>query len=336
MILKEDVPLSTITTLRVGGPARFVVRCVTEEDILEGIRYAKERNLPLYVLGQGSNLLASDQGFEGVVLKIETRGIHTETTGTGVLITVQAGVPWETLVKAVASESLWGLENLAGIPGTVGAAPVQNIGAYGMEVKDTIEEVKALDTVTEEARIFTTEQCAFGYRESMFKHAKNLLILSVTFRLHTEGEPRTDYKDLTTYIDEHGALKSPQSVGDAVRSIRARKFPDLQIVGTAGSFFKNPTISLEAYARLQETYEAIPGFPNSEGIKIPLAFVLDKVLNLRGYTEGNVSLFEEQPLVLVAHEGASSDEIHVFAKKIAQRVYDVTGITIEREVQNIL
>lgn len=333
MILKEDVLLSGLTTLRVGGPVRYLAACETESDVHDALAFARAKSLPILILGEGSNVLASDAGFKGVVISMRMPGIETSEEGNDVILKTGAGVRWDDFVRYAAERSLWGIENLAGIPGTVGAAPVQNIGAYGMEVKDTISEVRVFDTKTGEIRLFSNQDCAFGYRDSRFKREEGLIILSVSFRLKRDGAPSLGYKDLQTLIDAGEDLSTPAAIGEAVRAVRARKFPDLSVHGTAGSFFKNPTVSEAAYAELARRYEGIPGFPNDEGVKVPLAFVLDKVLGLRGHRVGNVSLFDAQPLVLVAHDGATADEIDAFADDIKKRVHASTGIMIEREVR---
>lgn len=333
MIVRKNVSLSSLTTLRVGGPARFLAECVTTDDVREALTFARERELPWNVLGEGSNVLALDEGFEGVVLAIRIPGITVQERDAGVLLSAGAGVSWDALVKDAALRGLWGLENLAGIPGTAGAAPVQNIGAYGTEVKDTLYEVHAIDADTGEVKVVRNESCGFGYRESRFKKERNLIIAGVSFLLRKDGEPQLEYKDLAAAVAEGAEHGTPEAIGNMVRTIRARKFPDLKLVGTAGSFFKNPTISPDSYGALQERYADIPGYPNEQGVKIPLAFVLDRALGLRGYAEGNVSLFAQQPLVLVAEEGATAGEVDAFADRIAARVQDEIGINIEREVQ---
>lgn len=334
MNVRENVSLATLTTLRVGGAARFVIECVTAEDVMEGVRFAKERNLPWGVLGGGSNILAKDEQYEGVILHVRIPGITALESEDSVTLHVGAGVEWDALVQEAATRNLWGLENLAGIPGTVGAAPVQNIGAYGAEVKDTIRSLKVFDTEKEEADVLSAEDCVFGYRDSRFKQDSRFVILSVSFILSRIATPNINYKDLQVAEEKGADLSTPGAIGDMVRLIRARKFPDLSIVGTAGSFFKNPTISTESFSELTKQYEGLPGFRSKDGVKVPLAFILDHVLNLRGHTVGNVSLFQNQPLVLVAKSGATQKEIDIFANSIATLVYDATGIIIEREVRN--
>lgn len=334
MIIRERVPLAQLTTLRVGGAARYVIACETREDVSAALAFARERALPWRVLGGGSNVLADDAGYEGVILEMRLPGIEAVAREGRMLVTAGAGVPWDDLVRFAADAGLWGLENLAGIPGTVGAAPVQNIGAYGAETKDTLHSVEALDARSLGVRTIPNEECGFGYRESRFKHDRSLVILSVTFALSKDGAPALAYKDLEAARVQGADLSAPAAIADAVRAIRARKFPDTRTHGTAGSFFKNPTVSEEAYASLTVRHPDLPGFPNAGGVKIPLAFVLDRMLGLRGYREGSVSLFTEQPLVLVASEGANASMIDAFADGIATRVYDETGVAIEREVQS--
>lgn len=334
MITRQNVPLSSLTTLRVGGVARYVIDCENKEDIESIVRFAQEQNLPWRLLGEGSNVLVQDEPYKGVVIAMRIQGIEALETGDVVILTAGAGVSWDSLVQNAADRGLWGLENLAGIPGTVGAAPVQNIGAYGIEVKDTLVSLEVFNTDTNTVEVLPASECNFGYRDSRFKYDTHLVILSATFRLLKDGMPNVQYKDLAHALEQGSDLRTPVAIAKAVRSIRARKFPDLTLVGTAGSFFKNPTVSEAAYMSLKEEFGDMPGFPNAQGVKIPTAFILDHVLGLRGYTEGNVSLFENQPLVLVAHTGASQKEIDIFANSIASRVYDATGITLEREVRN--
>ncbi|MBU1292530.1 UDP-N-acetylmuramate dehydrogenase [Patescibacteria group bacterium] len=334
MILRENILLKDLTTLRAGGAARYVVECTDEASVREAVAFAKEKDLPFAVLGQGSNVLASDEGFPGVVLLMNIQGIETKVEGDKVTLVSGSGVSWDSLVREAAQKNLWGIENLAGIPGTVGAAPVQNIGAYGMEIKETLAWVEVLNTKTGNIEYIQNADCGFGYRDSRFKHEPWLVILRAAFTLSVKGEPRIGYADLARCKDEGVDLSSPLAIGEAVRTVRSKKFPDLAVEGTAGSFFKNPIVSHEKHAELAQRYGAVPSFPVEGGIKIPLAFILDRVLGLRGHSEGKVSLFGNQPLVLVAHDSASAKEIDAFAHSIAKKVFVETGIDIEREVRH--
>lgn len=343
MTREEGVPLSALTTFKVGGPARFVYTCTSVEDVIETTSFAQRQGLPLFVLGEGSNLLAQDDGFPGVVLRMRMAGrTKEEVDGDSVVIECGAGESWDELVSYAAEQSLWGIENLAGIPGTLGAAPVQNIGAYGTELETVFESVTVFDTNDGSVRTMSKDMCAFSYRESVFKRSPHLIILSIRLRLTKKGSPQLMYGDLARLVAEGESLDTPTAIAHAVRGIRAKKFPDLRRFGTAGSFFKNPILSLAAYegvaARYQDVIDRsgpIPRYPRAEEgtVKIPLAYVLDKILGLRGYRVGSVGLFENQPLVVVAYEGATANAIDAFANEIAHRVEEATNISIEREVR---
>lgn len=333
MITRENVPLASLTTLRVGGNARYVVECESIADVREAISFARREKLPYAPLGEGSNVLASDNGYPGVVLHIRIPGIDAKDEGETILLSAGAGVIWDQLVAQACVRGLWGLENLAGIPGTVGASPVQNIGAYGAEVAQTIAYVDAIDSDSlEEVRI-SNESCEFGYRDSRFKRERSLIITAVSFRLRKHGSPSIAYADLRKKLEEGEKMETPKDVARVVKEVRGHKFPDLRIHGTAGSFFKNPVISEEVYAQLKERYPELPGFSQEGGVKIPIAWILDHVLTLRGYTMGDVSLFENQPLVLVTKKGARAEDVNALAEHITQEVLRVASVRIEREVR---
>lgn len=329
MIVRERVPLSTLTSFRVGGPARFVIEAKNEEELQEAFSFARTKNLPYYLLGGGSNVLVPDRGYEGVVIIPRFEELSFE----GDEVTAGAGVPWERLVEESALRGLWGIENLAGIPGSVGASPVQNIGAYGTEVKDTISFVEAMRRDDGSVHRFSNEACEFSYRDSVFKRSERYAIMRVGFRLTQSGKPNLSYPDLVRAQEEGAPLSTPKEIGNAVRRIRAKKFPDLKEFGTAGSFFKNPMVSVEAFETLRARYPELPGYAGTDGTKISLAFVLDKVLGLRGYRKGSAWLYDQQPLVLVVDEGGSADDIMALADEVMERVIHATNIKIEREVR---
>lgn len=343
MDVREGVALADLTTLRVGGNARYVLTLSTEEDIPAALAFIRERGLPFVVLGQGSNVLADDEPYDGVVLLMRIPGVTFEDDGEEIIARVGAGVSWDDFVRECAARSLWGIENLAGIPGTVGAAPVQNIGAYGAEVHTVIESVTAYDTDTMQMRVFARAECGFSYRDSRFKHEPALIIVSVTFRLRKNGMPAVEYADLIAARAQGKDVSTPAAIGETVRSVRAAKFPDLTEYGTAGSFFKNPFLTHEAYDALSERYRTkiapyggIPLYPVPGQVKVPLAFILDKLLGLRGYRAGRAFLFGNQPLVLVADTHATAHDVDTLAREIETKVYDATGIVIEREVRDLI
>jgi UDP-N-acetylmuramate dehydrogenase len=289
----------------------------------------------VYPLGEGSNILAGDGEIRRAILSLDTHAVAYEENDTGVLAIADAGVSWNAFVEETAERELWGLENLAGIPGTVGAAPVQNIGAYGREAADVLAWVEAYDPVQDAFVQISKDDCAFAYRDSRFKRSPGLLITRVAFSLSKEPQPLLSYPDLRARLEAGADLASPRAIAQEVRAIRAQKFPDLSLYGTAGSFFKNPTISPEAYARLSAQHDGLPGYANATGVKIPLAWILDHVLGMRGFAHGPVSLFEKQPLVLVAQKGATAHDVDALAAIVTERAHDATNIFIEREVQSL-
>lgn len=335
MELQESVPLRTLTTLKVGGPARYVFTITSVADLDRALAFTREHGLPFVVLGEGSNVLPAEEGYEGVLLRMQIPGITFHDVDDAVLVTAGAGVSWDALVRACAERSLWGIENLAGIPGTVGAAPVQNIGAYGMELESAFVSAEVYDAITHGVQTFTKEDSQFAYRDSRYKQEPHLIITEVTLRLTTTGTPRIGYADLTAAQERGEDMSTPAALGETVRKVRALKFPDLAEYGTAGSFFKNPILSPEQFAELTKRYGAVPSFPNPKGTKVPLAFILDRVLSLRGYRKGPTFLFGNQPLVLVADTGATAHDVDALAKEIETRVLEATDISIEREVRTL-
>lgn len=337
--LRQAVSLAAHTTLKVGGQAEWFVVAESEEEIKAAAHFAKQNALPLFVLGGGSNLLASDAGFPGVVLQVGLRGIMYEIkSDTEVLLTAAAGEELDVVVADTVTRGYWGLENLSHIPGSVGATPVQNVGAYGVEVSNCVATVRTIHLPTATERIFTNDECRFGYRDSFFKTpaGKEYVITAVTYRLSRLPLPRLQYRDLTEWF--RGVTQEPSlvTVRSAIIAIRSKKFPDWRSVGTAGSFFKNPIITRAHAARLCVEYPDLPVYEVSEVyVKCSLGYILDKVCNLRGYTEGNVALYKEQALVVVATPDATATEITLFAKKIADIVFTRTQITIEWEVSEI-
>lgn len=332
MELREHVPLSLLTTFKIGGAARYVATCASVDDVAAAVSFANAEGLPFVPLGEGSNLLAPDAGYPGVILRMRIPDLEVHADGT---LIAGAGVIWDQAVRQACMRGLWGIENLAGIPGTMGAAPVQNIGAYGAELADTLLYVEALDTADGRLHRFAAKECAFGYRESRFKKEPGLIITSVALGLTSNGAPRVSYKDLAARKEAGDSLETPAEIAEVVRGVRSLKFPDLREYGTGGSFFKNPVVSQKAYVELAARYEGIPGFPTTGGVKIPLAWILDNVLSLRGYAIGPVSLFERQPLVLVAEKGACAQDVNALADAVTKKVFNATGIMIEREVRSL-
>ncbi len=334
--LQKNIKLSTYTTLHVGGVADYLVEATTKEELEVALHWAKAHTAtPPLILGGGSNVLISDEGYRGLVILNRITELSYKEIGGKVFLTVGAGNSLDAVIADTVLQGYWGLENLSAIPGTVGATPVQNVGAYGVEVSELIDSVVAIHRDTFEEKKFTKQECLFGYRDSYFKseEGSRWCITAVVFVLSTIPAPRITYADLSMLAKESPSQKE---IRETVMRVRSKKFPDWNIVGTAGSFFKNPIISKETFVELQQQYNDIPGYIQENGeVKISLGWILDRVCGLKGYRLGNVRLFEEQALVLVADKNATAEEIDSFAKIIEEKVFEKSKIKIEREVKNI-
>ncbi len=333
---REGVLLAPFTTFRIGGPARFFIEATTEEEVEAARAEAVRRALPLIPLGNGSNILVPDAGVEAVVLKMALQDIAFEDAGANMLLIAGAGRAWDAVVDAALAQGVFGIENLAGIPGTVGGAAVQNIGAYGAELADVFEYADTIDSATGARARISRAEAAYGYRTSFFKEQGTHIITRVALRLAKDAALNTSYADLTRARVAGVPLTTLSEVAHAVRAIRAEKFPQNAGEGTAGSFFKNPVIPQELSNALAARYPGLPVFPQEDGrAKLSLAWILDNALSMKGYAVGRARLYERQPLVVVVRAGATAEEVDALARAVEERVYGATGIRIEREVQTI-
>ena len=317
--LRENVALAPLTTLRIGGPARFFVQATTEPGLLEAVGFARRRNLPLFALGGGSNLLIADSGFPGLVLQVAIAGEpRVETLGPASLFHVPAGFDWDAFVRATCDGGLSGVECLAGIPGMVGGSPIQNIGAYGQEVSQTIAQVRALDLETLSFRSLSAAECGFAYRHSLFNSSERgrYLITEVTFRFDSQARPRLTYAELQKTFTGRPDPAS-REVYDAVRAIRAGKgmLIDPEHPGadtrSAGSFFKNPVVSPEIFdgvaRELGLSPADIPHWPAADGqVKLAAAWLIERAGFPRGFALGPVGISSRHTLALVNRTGSAS------------------------------
>src|SRR3989344_2312507 len=336
MEMNESVPLAPYATFKIGGPARYFCDIHSLNEIKEAVAFAREKHLPTFILGGGSNVLISDSGFDGVVLHIVLSGIEWEEEGDTIFATAGAGVVWDELVRESVERGYWGLENLSHIPGSVGASAVQNIGCYGVEACEAIEWVEEYDTENDLVRRVFPHDCAFGYRDSVWKHDRKgvRVITRVRFRLAKNGSPKTDYKDLREYFSDKTIIHpTQQEVRDALFTIRSQKLPDLARYGTAGSFFKNPVVTTEEAVQFLKRFpEALHFSSGGNEIKLSAPWIIDHVLNLRGIRKGNVGTWGKQALVLVNYGGASAEEIKTLAHEIQFRAHELTNIALSPEV----
>jgi len=341
MHIEENVPLAPLTTFAIGGPARHFAQVQDIQEMREAFAFAKAHELPVFVLGGGSNLLVSDKGYDGLVIKIKLMGVEIqqdETNAVSVICIACAGEGWDALVERACREKYWGIENLSGIPGTVGGAVVQNIGAYGAALSEVLLWAEVFDTRDNKIKMFSAAECGFDYRDSVFKHTPELVVLRAAFKLSTAPKPNISYKDLAKLFSdsslEIGAIR------EAVLAIRKGKFPDLGVEGTAGSFFKNPIVEPSQARALAKQYPGLPMFtmPETSGVKVPLAWFLDYkngVIDMRQVKSGGARLYEKQPLVIAAKKGSSADDVKTLMREVQKQVKEKIHIEIEPEVKII-
>lgn len=340
MEIQHRVSLKEYTTFKTGGFVRLFCVVRSRDELVEAVAFAGKEKVLFYIIGGGSNILVSEKGFDGLVIKVAMQGIVFENVeDDSIRMKVEAGVLWDECVQSAVENNLYGLENLSLIPGTVGAAPIQNIGAYGVEVADVIESVEVFNIVTGTFEILSKERCQFGYRDSVFKKevGKKYLVVGVNFLLSKKVVLKTDYKDIQEYFAFKGGEITLTSLRDAIIDIRTHKLPDLTILGTAGSFFKNPIVKKEVVEALQKEYPLIPVYEieNSEFVKTSAAFLIDKVAGMKGLRIGDVGTYQNQALVLVNYGNATGEDVLMFAQKIQDEVKAKSGIVLEMEVQTL-
>jgi len=343
--LRENVPLAPMTTLGIGGPACYYAEAETTTAISEGVRWAHSRSLPLFVLGGGSNLVVADGGLPGLVLRLSIRGIETRVDGDDVSVTAGAGEEWDPLVARCVGEEWAGFECLSGIPGRVGATPIQNVGAYGQEISETLVAVKAFDRATDVLVDLTATECEFGYRSSRFKTRDRgrFIITGVTYRLRAGGEPSVRYADLQRYLADRGTPRaSIADVREAVLAIRHLKAmvidardPDSCSVG---SFFVNPTVTQDEYKEIKRLatrssdVRDLPAFPASDGlIKLSAAWLIERAGVKRGYIHGNVGTSTKHALAIINRGGGTAGEVVELKNLIQKRVLEEFGVALTPE-----
>jgi UDP-N-acetylmuramate dehydrogenase len=334
-MIKENVPLAGLTTFGVPARARFYAEVHTPEELRALLQQPEVKGLPKMILGGGSNLLFT-QDYPGLLIRNRIEGMEViREDDSEVHLRVGGGVVWHDLVRFAVEKGWGGIENLSLIPGTVGAAPIQNIGAYGVELKESMQELQALNLETLEERIFTPEECAFGYRDSVFKRELKgqYFILYVHFRLRKLSVPNVSYGAIKDTLAEMG-VESPdvQAVSEAVCRIRRSKLPDPAEIGNAGSFFKNPEIPEEQFQLLKASYPALPGYPVGPGrVKVPAGWLIEQC-GWKGKRVGQTGSHKDQALVLVNYGGATGADVLELARAVQDSVLEKFGIELEMEV----
>ncbi|HEY1525333.1 MAG TPA: UDP-N-acetylmuramate dehydrogenase [Candidatus Angelobacter sp.] len=345
MRTQENIPLAPLTTFHVGGPARYFVEAHSEHDVVEAVAFALARKLPLFVLGGGSNILISDDGWPGLVLRVSLAGVEFEGDRQKMLFHAGAGENWDSLVALSVSKNCAGLECLSGIPGTVGGTPVQNVGAYGQEVSEAITRVRVLEIATGNILDLSNADCGFSYRTSIFNstHRNQYVVLEVSYRIHRNGEPRIEYADVKNFFAAANIEKPTlQQVRDAVRSIRQSKAM-LLVAGdedcrSAGSFFKNPLVSEAEAARIEALVQKrvpgtkLPRYPAANGqVKLAAAWLVEQSGFHKGYSMGPVGISRKHTLAIVNRGGATAKDIVALKCEIEKKVFDIWGVSLQPE-----
>lgn len=330
--LQENVELSELNTLRVSATARFYMDVACLNDLRWALAWAKTNGHKTLVLGGGSNLVFAGD-FAGLVIRIQIADRYWEQAdNTGATLVLGAGENWHHAVLYAASAGYRGIENLALIPGTAGAAPVQNIGAYGVELCDTLVSVTALDRETNEPVCLENAQCGFAYRDSLFKRSPGrYIIIAIRLRLSRDKPLQLGYRDLDEYLgDTAGKNLSALAVAEAVMAVRHRKLPDPTILPNAGSFFKNPVVCSEQFHELKAAHPGVVGYPKNGTVKLAAAWLIDQS-GWKGYRNACVGVHNRQALVLINHSGGTGQDVLELASEVRQSVLKRFGVELEME-----
>jgi len=341
--LKEHVPLAPFTTLGIGGPARYFAEVATTGALTTGVEWARARSIPLFVLGGGSNIVVADEGFPGLVLKVSIKGIETQLDGRYVFVTAGAGEDWDNLVALAVARNWAGFECLSGIPGRVGATPIQNVGAYGQDISETLVSLEAFDISAGRWLELSAEECEFDYRTSRFKtrDRQRFIITGVKYRLVVGGAPAIRYPELQRHLEGLEQI-TLQRVRETVLTIRRQKAmvinPSDSDSKSVGSFFVNPVVPIEecegikARLALSGSHKDLPSFPASNGrVKLSAAWLIESAGMKRGYVYGNVGTSTKHALAIINRGSGTAREVIELKELIQRRVFDAFGITLVSE-----
>lgn len=337
MFIQDNVPLQAYTTMRLGGVAAFLSEVNERQDIPELVNWAKERDIPILMIGDGSNIVWRDEGFPGLVMvnKLMKYEVYNQDENT-MYLTVGGGENWDKVVEKVVEDNWNGIAELSLIPGTAGATPVQNVGAYGREISDVLMTIEAFDLVENKFLTIPASECGFSYRSSRFKTTDKhrFLIASITLQL-TKMPPRPPYYDvLQTYFDDHNIVSpTPAIIRNAVVEIRTAKLPDPKLIANNGSFFKNPVIDLSDFTQLQADNPDVKYWhTDDKKVKISAAWLLEKAGFANNHDkETGMSTWPNQPLVLVNEHANSTADLLKYKQKIVDTIQSMFGITLEQE-----
>lgn len=333
-MIQSDVDLQPFNTMTIAARARYFCAATSLDELREALAFARDKQLPILPLGGGSNIVLTGD-FPGLALHIGMRGLAIEPLDSGVRIRAAAGENWHQLVMRSVELGYGGLENLALIPGNIGAAPIQNIGAYGVELKDSFEQLTALEIATGDLVTFSAEECRFGYRDSIFKgQAKDrYLICEVVLKLARDWQPHVSYPALQQYFADHGQSQgnlTPALVANAVIDIRNSKLPNPVEIPNAGSFFKNPVVDTALYTTLKAAHPGLVAFESGAQWKLAAGWLIDQA-GWRGFIKDGVGVHDRQALVLVNPGHRCGSQVVELAREIASDIQEKFGVTLEPE-----
>lgn len=351
--LQEHISLREFTTIQLGGEAKYFCRCETVDDLSEALTLARSKNLRVHVLGGGSNTIFADEGFDGMIIKVDLKGVFIEDGGNEGFIHASAGEDWDSLSKSVVDQGYSGIECLSGIPGSVGATPIQNVGAYGQEVRETIHSVKVLDRMSLQQKELKNSECGFSYRTSRFKttDADKYIVTEVVYRLRKNGRPTVHYPEVQKIIDSSIHVASLSDGAESLRAVRSivislRRKKSMVIdpadhnTRSVGSFFLNPIVDPQTFSQVTEIWKRIgdsspvPSFPFGEQQKIPAAWLIEKAGFQKGYQKNGVGISANHTLALVNIHGTTKSLLDL-AYEIQHGVQKVFHIKLEREANLI-
>jgi UDP-N-acetylmuramate dehydrogenase len=338
MKYQENVSLATLTTMRLGGFARYVVEIITKDDLVAAIEFAREHGLPWFILGGGSNVVARGD-FDGLIILNRIRGFEKlDEDSESVTYKIGAGEVWDLVVEQLVSDGLSGVETMSAIPGYAGSTPIQNVGAYGQEIADTLVELDAYDTNSDQFVTLTAEECGFSYRNSIFKNPakRHHIITSITLQLCKESPKPPFYPSLQKYLTDNNITDyTSTSIRAAVIAVRTDKLPDPRDVASAGSFFKNPIINSDVANKLLEKFPDAPHWemPGSK-IKLAAGWLIDQA-SLKAYSAHGLQIYPKNALVVTNLEAKSADDLAKFKSEIITKVREKFGVTLEQEPEDL-
>ena len=338
MVVTEQQSLADMTTMRLGGKARWVIEVATNDDLLLALHFASERNLPWFVLGDGSNVIAKGD-YEGVIILNRIAGFEKiDEDDASATYKIGAGKVWDAVVERVCEANFSGIEAMSAIPGRAGSTPVQNVGAYGQEIADTLVSLDAYDTNSNEFVTLSRDDCEFSYRNSVFKNpvTRHHIITSITLRLRKTQMTPPFYPALETYLGSHGVTDySPQNVRAAVIAVRAEKLPPVEKIASAGSFFKNPIIDKATAEQLLLEFPDAPHWPMGEDkVKLAAGWLIDQA-GLKGFSKYGMAVYPKNALVITNQYATSSSDLEQFKSEIIDIVRDQFGIILEQEPEDL-